>query len=291
MTSDATPAAPSAPTVTRGRGLRVLVAAAVVVGFAWFAGTPALAGLGGPIDPTEPNEESTTTTSKPATTTEADTPTTTEGGNPTTTAASGSSSGSGTEREASESDSGDSDDGTSIAALGAVGVIAFVIGLLVAGLPLLAALSRRKSSPAAATPGRAPAGPTPAPAGPSPTPAPAPAPAAGGPAIGPAPARDADRIRQQRVALVEGLIALRDKLPSAALGDEAAQALAAAGIHEVRPEGVPFDPAHHRAVHQVPTDDPARHNTVASVERPGYSDGTSLIRPPEVVVAVHGGSS
>jgi hypothetical protein len=262
-----------------------VVAAAVVVGFAWFAATPALAGLGEPVGPrdTEPEEQRPTTTSKPVGTTEADEPTTTtEAEGPTTTA--GSSSGSEVEREAEDAGDDDSDGGTSIAALGAVGVIAFVIGLLVAGLPLLAALSRRTSAPAPARPAPTPA---PAAAGPAPTPAPA----AGGPAIGPAPSRDADRIRQQRVALVEGLIALRDKLPSAALGDEAAQALAAAGIHEVRPEGVAFDPAHHRAVHQVPTDDPARHNTVASVERPGYSDGSSVIRPPEVVVAVHGGSS
>ncbi|HMJ75901.1 MAG TPA: nucleotide exchange factor GrpE, partial [Iamia sp.] len=174
------------------------------------------------------------------------------------------------------------DDGTSIAALGAVGVVAFILGLIVAAIPLGAALSRRRSVPVAPlappAPGHAP-------------PPPLPTPAAGSPAIGPAPSRDADQIRHQRVVLVEALIALRDKLPSAALGDEAAQALAAAGIVEVRPEGMPFDPTHHRAVHQVATDDPARHNTVAAVERPGYSDGTSTIRQPEVVVAVHGSPS
>lgn len=276
MTSDATPAPTGAPTMPRGRGLRALVAAAVVVGFAWFAAAPAMAGLGEPVDPrdTEPQQEQQEPTTEAPGGTKPDTPTTAADGEPTTTVAEGDDAASTSAASADEDD----DDGTSIAALGAVGVVGFVLGLLLAAIPLGLALSRRKAASA----------PTPsAPAGPVATPAPA----ASGPAIGPAPSRDADQIRQQRVALVEGLIALRDKLPSAALGDEAAQALAAAGIHEVRPEGVPFDPAHHRAVHQVATDDPARHNTVASVERPGYSDGVTTIRQPEVVVAVHGGSS
>lgn len=273
MTSDATPAPTGATPATRGRGLRVLVAAAVVVGSAWLA-TPALAGLGDPLEPrdtTEP-EEQTTTTEAPETT-ERDGPTTTEAGEPTTTVADRDDA---DEPEEAEDATVDEDDGTSIAALAAVGVVAFLLGLLIAAIPLGAALARRKSA-------------APAPVAP-PAPAPTPAPA-GGPAIGPAPSRDADQVRQQRVVLVEALIALRDKLPSAALGDEVAQALAAAGIHEVRPEGAPFDPAHHRAVHQVATDDPARHNTVAAVERPGYTDGVSTIRQPEVVVAVHGGPS
>lgn len=279
MTSDATPASTGATPATRGRAVRVLVATAVVVGFAWFAAAPALAGLGEPVDPrdtTEPEDE-TTTTNTTSTTTEADAPGTTEADGPTTTVAERDGA---DETRAATVD--EDDDGTSIAALGAIGVVAFVLGLIVAAIPLGAALSRRRSAPTVApappAPGHAP-------------PVPAPTPAAGGPAIGPAPSRDADQVRHQRVVLVEALIALRDQLPSAALGDDAGQALAAAGIVEVRPEGMAFDPAHHRAVHQVATDDPARHNTVASVERPGYSDGTSTIRQPEVVVAVHGSPS
>jgi len=280
VTTDATPAAPGATPVPRGRALRVLVAAAaVVVGLAWFAATPALAGLGDPVDPrdtTEPDQlEATTTTEAPATT-EGDAASTTAAEGPTTTDVERD----GTE-ETDDATVDESDDGTSIAALGAVGVVAFILGLIVAAIPLGAALSRRKSAAGAPL----------APPPPGPAPTPPPTPAAGSPAIGPAPARDADQIRHQRVVLVEALIALRDQLPSAALGDEAAQALAAAGIVELRPEGMAFDPAHHRAVHQVATDDPARHNTVAAVERPGYSDGTSTIRPPEVVVAVHGSPS
>ena len=42
------------------------------------------------------------------------------------------------------------------------------------------------------------------------------------------------------------------------------------------------------AVDQVATDDPARHNTVVTTERPGYADGDRLVRQPEVVVARHG---
>lgn len=270
MTRNATPATTGATPMPRGTALRALVAAAVVVGSAWFA-TPALAGLGEPVDPrdtTEPREEPTTST------TEADGPSTTaedDGPASTTTEAKEDDDEPADEvdGDAASSSSDADDEGTSIAALAAVGVIAFILGLLVAAVPLGALLSKRKAA------GTAPASPA----------------SSGGPAIGPAPSRDTDQVRQQRVALVEALIGLRDKLPSEALSAEAAQALAAAGIHEVRPEGVPFDPAHHRAVHQVSTDDPARHNTVASVERPGYSDGVSTIRQPEVVVAVHGGSS
>jgi molecular chaperone GrpE (heat shock protein) len=44
-------------------------------------------------------------------------------------------------------------------------------------------------------------------------------------------------------------------------------------------------------VHQVVTEDPAVHNTIVSVERPGYADGARIIRQPEVVVARIGGGS
>jgi hypothetical protein len=273
VSQNATPAATHA--------LRALVAGAVLVGSSWLLSGPAHAGLGEPLDPdgTTTEAEEAPAESSTTTTTDADEPGTTVADRPTTTVA--------TSGDADEpaSTTEDDDDGTSIAALGAVGVVAFILGLLVAAIPLGVALSRRTSAPA--RPGPAPIAPTPAP-----TPTPAPAAAAAGPAIGPAPSRDADQLRQQRVVLVEALIALRDKLPSEALAGEAAQALAGAGITELRPEGVPFDPAQHRAVHQVPTDDPARHNTVAGVERPGYRDGSgAIIRQPEVVVAVHGSPS
>lgn len=254
-----------------GRSVAVL---AVLAGVGLLGAGPAHAGLGDPLDPgATTTEADTPTTTQPedAPTTAADAPTTTDGDDetpPTT----------GAEATADEDGptSTDEDGGTSAAALGAVGVVAFVLGLLVAGIPLMAALSKRKATPPASPPSTAP---------------PAAAPTPAGPAIGAPPSRDADQVRAQRVALVEGLIALRDKLPSEALAGEAAAALAAAGITEVAPVGQPFDAAHHRAVHQVATDDPARHGTVASVERPGYTDGQALIRQPEVVVAVHGGPS
>lgn len=273
------------------RAGRAVAGAAVVVGLGVLAPAAALAQVGGPVGPT-----STTTTTEAdeptSTTTEADEPastTTTVGGgagqaDPDETPADADADADGDEAAAADDGDDGDDGGTSIVALGAVGLVAFLIGLAVAGLPLLAALSKRKA--AAAGPGPVP------PAAPTPPPAVAPAPgASGGPAIGPPPARDTDHVRAQRVALVEAVIALRDKLPSEALATEAAEALASAGITEVRPEGQPFDPAQHRAVHQVATDDPARHGTIASVERPGYTDGTSVIRQPEVVVAVHGSPS
>ena len=86
-------------------------------------------------------------------------------------------------------------------------------------------------------------------------------------------------------------MALRDKLPSSALAEEAGRVLTDAGVVELRPEGLPFDPSAHRAVDQVAVGDAARHNVVLSVERPGYADGTHVIRQPEVVVARADGSS
>ena len=59
--------------------------------------------------------------------------------------------------------------------------------------------------------------------------------------------------------------------------------------------GRDFDPSKlsaldREAVDAVPTDDPARHRTIASVERPGYLDGDRLIRPAQVVVHRYDGA-
>ncbi|QYG91104.1 nucleotide exchange factor GrpE [Iamia sp. SCSIO 61187] len=273
MTRNATAAATSGPPTTRRPVVRGLVVAAVVVGVAWCAAAPALAQLGEPVDPsdTTESEQTTTTTTAPS-----EEPSTTDAEGPTTTSP-------GEEVEPDDATVETDDDGTSIAALAAVGVVAFVLGLIVAAIPLGAALSRRKAGPTVP-------GPAPAPAAPAAGPAPSP-PAGPGPAIGPAPSRDADQLRHQRVVLVEALIALRDQLPSAALGQEALQALEGAGITEVAPVGQRFDAGQHHAVHQEATDDPARHGTIVSVERPGYRDGATIIRQPEVVVATNGSPS
>lgn len=277
MTRNATAAATGgAPTTRRPVG-RAVVVATVVMGVAWFAAAPALAQLGDPVDPDDTTEPEQTTTTSTAPDEE---PSTTDAEAPSTTSA-------GEEVPPDDATVETDDDGTSIAALAAVGVVAFVLGLIVAAIPLGVALSRRRAAvPRVPGPPLAPAFPPPAP-----SPAPAPAAAGSGPVIGPAPSRDADQLRHQRVVLVEALIALRDQLPSAALGQEALQALEGAGVTEVAPVGQPFDAGQHHAVHQEATDDPARHGTIVSVERPGYRDGTTVIRQPEVVVAMNGGPS
>jgi hypothetical protein len=91
-----------------------------------------------------------------------------------------------------------------------------------------------------------------------------------------------------RDALVQQYIDLRDQVGSAALQAQMADALAAVGVTAIEPApGEPFDRTRHQAVDHVPTDDPARHRTVASVERPGYLDGERIIRPAQVVVFRH----
>lgn len=290
-----TPPAPSRAPARAALGL------ALGLGLAVALATPTLAGPSGPVaaqvgqpttDPQGPGgggigerpggDRSTTTTDAPGT--ERSTSTTSteaaEPGSPTTaTTAARDEEGPGPSASAEADDVEDDDEGTSVVALVAVGLVGFVLGLLLAAVPLGAALARRKAARPAPAPALAPV-----PTGPAPAPA-------AGPVVGPAPTREEAQARSQRAALAEALMGLRDQLPSAALGDEAARALAAVGITEVRPDGQPFDPSRHHAVDQVETDDPARHNTVASTERPGYADGDRLVRQPEVVVARHGSGS
>ncbi len=276
-----TPAPPPFPPAQR-RGAAVVAAAVVALVLGLLAaGGPASGQVGGPIGPGSTTTEDETTTTTEATTT-TDEATTTTGRATSTTATPGTTvpAADGDAVLVSEDDSGV---GRAAAAIGAVvlGVVALGLGLLI-GI----ALGRRRSPPAApvygAHPGPAPT-PAPAPAPPSAPPA-TPIPAAGGPLIGPAPDRDTDRLRTQRDGLVASLVELRDQLPSDALRDEVGRSLASAGVTELHPDGEPFDPAVHRAVAQRPTTDVALHNTVAATERPGYLDGSRVLRQPEVVV-------
>ena len=258
------------PTVTHARRglLALVVAGGLLVGLPLVAGAdpggpslPTIPGPGGTSSTTTTTEDQTTTSTTEArstTTTEQETTSTTEGGG-------------GIITPPTDED----DSGTSAGLVFGVGVLAFLLGLLVAGVPLALLLAAR----------RKPAGPGQAPPGPPPV---APAPVAAGPAIGPAPSREEAAIRSQRAGLVEALISLRDQLPSEALADEAQRALAAAGITEIRPDGEVFDPARHRATDQVTAADVQAHNRVTATERVGYADGERVIRLPEVVVARHG---
>lgn len=225
---------------------------ALVLG-ATLAGPVAAQGVGEPVKPTEPGPDATTTTSPPE---------------PTTTSRPGDTDDPPVQASPTSVSASDDDDGSAVAVVGAA-VVGLLIGLLLAGVPLGLALSRRRRATTAVPPVAPPA---PAHWTSPPTPPPSDTLAAG-----------------QRANLVRCLIDLRDRLPSDALRDEVARALSAAGIVEDSPAGAAFDPERHRAVAQTPTDDPARHNTVAAVERPGYRDGDTIVRPPEVVVARHGG--
>jgi len=89
----------------------------------------------------------------------------------------------------------------------------------------------------------------------------------------------------QRARLAAALIDLRDRLESDALDAEISAALASSGFREVTvAPGSPFDPEQHRGVDWEPTHDPEHDKLVAHTDRPGYVDGTTVLRPPEVVV-------
>ncbi len=283
---------------TLTRPVRALTAAAVALAAVLVLATPVAAvgpaGLGqqttepsgpggigeapgGGRQTTEPQSDRPETTERSTTTT-----TESQGTKPTTPSTTTGDSEQPTGRSVDGDEADDDDgDGTSIAALAGVGFLGLVLGAILAAVPLGAALARRKR-PAPVTSPYAPGSPGAA--------APLPPPPPGGPLVGPAPSREEAQARSQRAELAEALMGLRDQLPSAALSDEVVRALAAVGITEIRPDGQPFDPARHRAVHQVEVADPARHNTVVSTERPGYADGDRVVRLPEVVVARHGGA-
>lgn len=295
-------------------GLCVLAGVGAVVVLALPA-----AGGGAPNPPSVPTlPGGPTTTDDPTVTTE-DQTTTTEGGSrgtgePASTdrdgdAGTSDSEDGGLAAPASASDGGDGVSGVLVALL-VLG--AFVLGLLVAAVPLFL-LGRRRAggsgqggalSPAAPSPpgvsssagATASAGPNAsagsvAPAGPAETPATVSNSASattGAPVIGAAPSREEALIQNQRTGLAAALINLRDQMPSDALAEEAQRALAAAGITEVRPDGETFDPARHRAASQVDTNDALAHDRIVATERVGYVDGSRPIRLPEVVVARHG---
>ena len=87
-----------------------------------------------------------------------------------------------------------------------------------------------------------------------------------------------------RQALVATLIELGDLVDD----DETAAvraALARAGIDvvDVAP-GTAFDRSEHHAIDVTPTDDRALDGLVAGTVRPGYRDGRTLLREPEVAV-------
>jgi molecular chaperone GrpE len=63
------------------------------------------------------------------------------------------------------------------------------------------------------------------------------------------------------------------------------QALEAAGIEEIDPEGEPFDPERHEAMSMLPSDS-AEPNSVIAVIQKGYSLHERIVRPARVVVSM-----
>ena len=90
---------------------------------------------------------------------------------------------------------------------------------------------------------------------------------------------------RDRSILVRACVEVNDAIPSAALAEQLADALAEVGVTQVEvAAGEPFDSAHHHAVGRVGTRDRGRHNLVARTDRPGYVDRGRRLRYPDVIV-------
>ena len=75
--------------------------------------------------------------------------------------------------------------------------------------------------------------------------------------------------------LLQGVVLARDRFLAA---------LERAGLQRVDPKGEPYDPNVAEAVGIVPVDDPAAHDTVIEVARPGYRLGDRIVRAARVLV-------
>ncbi len=174
------------------------------------------------------------------------------------------------------------DGGTSVGALLAVGV-----GGLVVGAALTAVLLRRR--PAAAATAPAPFGSPssgmplqPLSAQPGTT---MPASPFAGPPAAAAPSTPVDR----GPALIVALVDLTDRVNSQALRADILAALARVGVLQIEiPPGEAFDASRMRGVGSAPTPDPSLVGRVATTDRPGFRDGTQVIRLPDVIVHVAG---
>ena len=160
--------------------------------------------------------------------------------------------------------SGGGDEGSS------TGVVVLVgLGGVLAGAALATALRRRVAT--TATSGSAMPGPAAPPFPPSMSP--------------PSAAARPDR----SPGLVTALIDLADRVPSQALRAEILAALGRAGVYALEPAtGEVFDVARMRGVSNAPAPDAGWVGRVASTERAGYHDGTTMLRLPEVVVYTAG---
>ncbi|MGI8332378.1 nucleotide exchange factor GrpE [Actinomadura scrupuli] len=93
-------------------------------------------------------------------------------------------------------------------------------------------------------------------------------------------------IAAQRRDLIDASIAIADAVRDRdeTLWRQVTDALAAAGVTTVAPDGEPFDPERHVPVLAEPTEDAKLHQTVAATGTVGYLDGKTWLRRPEVSV-------
>jgi hypothetical protein len=85
-------------------------------------------------------------------------------------------------------------------------------------------------------------------------------------------------------ALAGDLVDLLDAAPSDSLRYRIRRTLTDAGISEYAADGEVFDPERHNVVDVEWTDDPSRESRVARTLRPGFADGTHIVRAAEVLV-------
>ena len=88
----------------------------------------------------------------------------------------------------------------------------------------------------------------------------------------------------ERKALIKMCLYALDRARSAGVAERLEAGLAEIGVRAVRPDGEPFDPAHHEAGGTQPTDDPALDGLVAETEMAGFSDRGQPLRAPVVIV-------
>ena len=169
-----------------------------------------------------------------------------------------------------------SDDGTSVGLLVAVGVGGVIVGAAAA----LGFRRRQAATVAASGAGFVNA---PPPVAPPPVGA-----AVGQPFASPPPAPGGPIDRSG--GLVTTLVDLSDRMSSGALRAEIVAALARAGVHALEPaQGDVFDANRMRGVGSATAPDPSWIGRVAGTERPGFADGPTVLRLPEVIVYTAGG--
>jgi molecular chaperone GrpE (heat shock protein) len=102
--------------------------------------------------------------------------------------------------------------------------------------------------------------------------------------------RATDNLSQaaERDDLIQACIRALDMVQSGAVRDVLGGALERAGVVRVDPTGQLFDPDVHCSVGLLHTQDQALDDTVARLERAGYSDHGRQLRVPEVVVYTAG---